>query len=394
MSGSNFLLNILLARMLGISEYGKFALLWIVLMFISTIHHAIVISPMLSIGPQEKNVRRYYDSLFVINFLFVSSIVLGLTAIVSVALLLGIAQSSLFENGIIFILVVFSFLMQDFFRRRYYSLKLIKKAIILDGISYIGMLLFLSVLTFILKIELDIENVLLMMGISFFLGSLYAYFDVEKAKSKKIFIILVMKKNWNSAKWLLASSVLVWSSGNLFILVAGQMLGIWAIGVIKAIQNIVGLLGLFFQILENTLSVEISSQFKKLERKSFFSYVINKLLKIESLVLILILCLVFFSEKILFIVYGDEYVDYAYLLSWFAVLNLFILMSMFMRFVLRAMQNTKPIFKAYLLSTIVSVISVFPIITIFKIDGILIGLTMAQIIFIFYTGKFAIKGLR
>jgi O-antigen/teichoic acid export membrane protein len=48
-SGSNFVLGILLARYLGVAGYGQFALLWLIVLFFSSLQLAYIISPMLTL---------------------------------------------------------------------------------------------------------------------------------------------------------------------------------------------------------------------------------------------------------------------------------------------------------------------------------------------------------
>ena len=53
-SGVNFLTAILLARYLGIEEFGRFALAWMVVLFIVNIQYAMIIAPMMSIDPEKR----------------------------------------------------------------------------------------------------------------------------------------------------------------------------------------------------------------------------------------------------------------------------------------------------------------------------------------------------
>ena len=53
-SGSNFILGILLARNLGIEGYGYYSLIWLVVLFFSSMQLASLISPMMSLGPKKK----------------------------------------------------------------------------------------------------------------------------------------------------------------------------------------------------------------------------------------------------------------------------------------------------------------------------------------------------
>lgn len=50
-AGSNFILNVLLARWLTVAEYGTFALAYSLFIFFATFHSAAFIEPMLVFGP-------------------------------------------------------------------------------------------------------------------------------------------------------------------------------------------------------------------------------------------------------------------------------------------------------------------------------------------------------
>ncbi len=52
-SGVNFLTGILLARYLGVEEFGRFTLAWMAVLFVNGIQHAAINSPMMSIGPKQ-----------------------------------------------------------------------------------------------------------------------------------------------------------------------------------------------------------------------------------------------------------------------------------------------------------------------------------------------------
>jgi O-antigen/teichoic acid export membrane protein len=60
-SGANFATNVILARVLGIREYGVYALSWMAVLFVASLQWAFIVSPMMSVGPkQEKYDRPYY----------------------------------------------------------------------------------------------------------------------------------------------------------------------------------------------------------------------------------------------------------------------------------------------------------------------------------------------
>ena len=71
-SGVNFLTGILLARYLGIEEFGRFTLAWMVVLFAASIQHAAINSPMMSIGPKqpEAEAPAYYGAVMVQQAVF------------------------------------------------------------------------------------------------------------------------------------------------------------------------------------------------------------------------------------------------------------------------------------------------------------------------------------
>ncbi|MGD8663730.1 MAG: hypothetical protein PVH37_27635, partial [Desulfobacterales bacterium] len=63
-SGVNFLTGIILVRFLGLEEFGRFTLTWLIILFFNSIQFSAVISPMMSIGPKqaEKELQQYYGA--------------------------------------------------------------------------------------------------------------------------------------------------------------------------------------------------------------------------------------------------------------------------------------------------------------------------------------------
>ena len=63
-SGVNFLTGIILVRYLGLEEFGRFTLAWLIVLFFNSIQFAAVISPMMSIGPKQAEIEfpQYYGA--------------------------------------------------------------------------------------------------------------------------------------------------------------------------------------------------------------------------------------------------------------------------------------------------------------------------------------------
>jgi O-antigen/teichoic acid export membrane protein len=93
-----------------------------------------------------------------------------------------------------------------------------------------------------------------------------------------------------------------------------------------------------------------------------------------------------FSTEIINFIYGKEYVEYAYLLTGFVVIYMFIYITMLQRYILRTVELTKVIFTSYVASTTFAFASSYLLIEYFQIDGVLIGMLAIQLLIsiIFY----------
>ncbi len=66
-SGVNFLTGIMLARFLGLEDFGRFTLAWMAVQFVNAILFALVSAPMLNIGPKQEAADRpaYYGAVLI-----------------------------------------------------------------------------------------------------------------------------------------------------------------------------------------------------------------------------------------------------------------------------------------------------------------------------------------
>ena len=82
-SGVNFLVSVALVRILGIELFGIYSLLWLAILFIQSIQFAVIISPMMSIGPKYLDAEKdsYYSAVLTHQIIFSiisSSIFIGI----------------------------------------------------------------------------------------------------------------------------------------------------------------------------------------------------------------------------------------------------------------------------------------------------------------------------
>ncbi len=148
-SGSNFLTGIILARALGIAEFGRFTLAWMVVLFVQSIQHAAINAPMMTIGARQEsaNCPAYYGAVFVQQIAFaILSAGLSLIAVTASALIFpdyGIAGLTLPLTAAVFFTQV-----QDFLRRYYFTIEKPVWSCVGDGCRYLGQIVVIIWLSF------------------------------------------------------------------------------------------------------------------------------------------------------------------------------------------------------------------------------------------------------
>src|SRR5690348_14727477 len=137
-SAANFLTNVLLARAFGVRDYGVFALAWIAVLFANSLQYALIVSPMMSVGPKQERAERpsYYGSVLV------QQVVFAICA--AGVMLIGVRLSVHFfpQWGIASLATPISaatlaYLLQDFLRRYFFCTSQSKRALIADIVSYL-----------------------------------------------------------------------------------------------------------------------------------------------------------------------------------------------------------------------------------------------------------------
>jgi O-antigen/teichoic acid export membrane protein len=80
------------------------------------------------------------------------------------------------------------------------------------------------------------------------------------------------------------------------------------------------------------------------------------------------------------LIYGKGYVDYSHLVVWWSVIYFIGFLAQQISIGLRTIERTKSVFVAHLVTAIISVVSVYPLITYFGMVGVMIGLLTIVVI--------------
>lgn len=378
-SGVNFLTGIFIARILGLEAFGQFTMIWLIVLFFSSIQESLLLSPMISISAKlaPHKARNYFDGMFSLALLF--AFITSFTLIVLLFIFPQYAYGTLVSSIITVFVIVFLLLFQETLRRILFAKNEIKLVFINDLLSYLGQLSLL-VLLFIFKDTIELVDVFLVIGASTLAAVIFSYFSIQDLRFSYSELLYVWRRNWPMAKWMFLSAISNWFTGNLFIIMAGLYLGNSAVGALKAAQNIIGINHVMFKLIENIAPVKAS----KLLVESGINEMVFYLKKLTVISLacfsIFALIIIVYSQELMTFIYGTEYTKYSWLLVSYSGIYLCLLLGFPLRICLRSLENTKHIFYAYLTTGLFSlVLSKFFVIQ-WALQGVISGMLIVNVI--------------
>lgn len=241
-AGSNFILNILLARWLGPADYGAFAVAFSVFIFLSGFQNALILEPMSVIGPVQytQDLRRYLRVVFLLN---TSVGLIVLFSLIAIGLFLKVFESSSVSS---FFGLAFGspFILSFWLFRRVWYLKTKPQTSVIINIFY-SILLFCSLFILHFRNSLTSFSGFLILGMACAVGSLlswlfYGYhFKTDSHSNEKLHIKDVFSKHWGYGKWVVGSAFVFWLSGSIYVPLIGIFAGLESAGIMRALQNLV-----------------------------------------------------------------------------------------------------------------------------------------------------------
>ncbi len=376
-SGTNFLFGILITRFSGLDTYGNFTLFWLIFLFLQSMSLAFIGLPSLVISNHVENKTQY-----LIDNLKLSRIVIStLIPIIYIGFSGFALYNPEYKDSLgfwLFPLTIVLFIKQDINRKYFYSVDDKLSALIINFIAYFLQLPILAI--FAGYGILDFNNTIITLSITCSISNVVFLFLRKHVIKASHWRALPWKQNWNYSKYLLATNILQWFSGNYILATSGALLGATSVGVIRIIQNLMGILNVLFLTLENVIPAKASYLLSSRGKKHFANYIKVAFLKTGFFFIIILALTFIFGESLLDFFYGKEYASYSYLLQLFCLLYIFVFIGTFLQLTIKTLNKNKQIFFAYIITTIVSILLAKPLIENFDLVGVLIGFLLLQLI--------------
>jgi O-antigen/teichoic acid export membrane protein len=378
-SGTSFATNIMVARSLGVTNYGKFSVIILVQLFLLSLQQAVSSGVyQVSFGGLEKKHRESYTSGI---FYGQSMIYAALILICLLAVYLFPALLSGYEHILLpAMLGTLLFLMQDFLRKILLTKQMEGKAFLIDAITNITQVILLAIYAYLNLLTLALACWII--ALTFIPSVVAGVIWVRPKKYHSAHVRFTLGIHRNQSHWMFMSSLLQWFTGNFFVVAAGFWLGVAALGALRLAQYIFGLLNVVIQAIENYVLPKAATL--KNSGPEFTRFLQKVFKKTMVLFLPVLLLFLIFARQILQFSGGASYNGYSYVIYGLVLVYILILTSMPIRIALRVKQLNRNYFLGYVLSSIFSMLTARWLIKDWQLTGVLAGLFFTQLIVIIY----------
>ncbi|MGR5078506.1 lipopolysaccharide biosynthesis protein [Photobacterium swingsii] len=376
-SACNFLIAVLIARFLGASSLGHYASFQIAILFSLSIMGSFLLSPLLA---KYNNTEISWKE----KYLKGTNSLLLLFCILSCIVIFAIDHFICFFSKAYPLFFIVPYLIVEYFRKVLLLKEKYIEMLFLGGFSYtlsIATVLF----SFLFLKDIDIESVVIIQLVVFSVAALTYYIrnDCLQCDFSIWSLKRTMNANFKNGKWLFLSSLTQWFGEPYLLFLSGQVLGPAYLGILRMIQNLVGLLNIIIQIADSYLVIF----FSKLDETK-----INKVIKKYTYITVLmgllgLLLSIFYGFDVLETVFGDlsEYYDDVIIcLPIYILIYFFQFLVIYSRAKFKVIEKTDVIFKATSLAMIITVLLSFILIKTLGIVGVSLGVLINWCAVYFY----------
>lgn len=372
-SGTNFLLTILLAHTLNVASFGRYSALVLAMYLLTSVLDAMVVQVVQVQAATQNHLRSYISFSFWLQILALSGVLL-VVGLVYRFLPLSLSLETVLP-------MVIGFVMHDYFRKTLIALGQTMQVLIIDVLAAVAQIVALAIF-FWLKGSLNMY--LLLMGAAYAVPFVYGLYRLRP-------LFWSLRGKWLAfgalhlaeGKWLLGSALVQWWAGNLFVVASGIYLGAQALGGLRLVQSLFGILNVLLQTFENYVLPTTATLLAK-SRSDAAKYLVKTTQTAAILFVPVLLTAAFFPRQIMQLVGGEMYMQYGFLLTGMACNYVLIYLAQPIRISIRVLLLNQYFFYGYVLTLAFALLSSDFLLSNYGLIGVLVGLLSSQLILIVF----------
>jgi O-antigen/teichoic acid export membrane protein len=384
-SGSNFLISVLLARWLVPEQYGAYALAFSLFLLISLAYQALLLEPMSVFGPSQhrRHRREYLGTLLRIHAVLGSAtfIVLGLSAWVG----REYEASSAFSGAMAGAAIAAPCILLFWLARRAFYLELAPVPAV-AGSSFYCLLALSGLYAACRSGLLSPFTAFLLMAIGALATSGFLLIRLKpsfRLNTNVPSLSEVGGQHWIYGRWALAASLAAWASGDIFYFLVGGFAGMADSAALKALLNLTLPVGQAF----GALSLLLLPYAARVQGEAGSASVKRLTWRITWLFggggIAYWTAVLLFRQPVLRFLYGGKYMGLAHLLPWVALASILWCTTYAPVIGLRAMQAPASVFFTYCASDVIAVAIGIPAVWFFGLAGAVFSITLLGVAALF-----------
>lgn len=376
-SGSNFAVNILLARWLGARQYGLYALAYSVFLFLTGFHSSLLVEPMSVFGPARFRaaIPQYVRRL--VAFHWLAAAVLGAGGVVVVMVVVRPAPTELVWA----MLPVFALVPLFWMLRRAAYLQADPSVGPLAALIY-NVVSFASLGVLRSAGMLGLGTAFLTQSLGALAASVYLMRrlrPVEDAGGVDLTRATLVRTHWDYGQWACATNVVYWLAGEAYVALIGVFLSVEDIASLRAMQNLTAPFPQLVTALTMLLLPQASAAFTDSGVRGLQRVVGRAGALVATGAVGYFLFLLVAGDRVRVLLYGDKYAGAAHLLPYIAGAAALTAVAQALLLGLRGMQAASTVFRAYVVAAVVTVVAGAALTRTFGLAGAVSGVVLTSL---------------
>ncbi|GBE43909.1 polysaccharide biosynthesis protein [bacterium BMS3Bbin10] len=382
-SGASFITTVLIARYLGMEEFGRFALAWLGVFFAQNLQIALVVAPMMTIGPKQPGSQRstYTGSVILQQ----GVIAAATTGVVYFSVVLADLFAPEWRLGTVVVpLTVLVLVGQcaEFLRRYYFTFNRARISFTIDFARYGSQTVFLLGLCEGFVVEASISAVLYAMAVAALIGLILGLLFFGPVSFQASNMRRTLSRHWYFARWLIPTAVANWCRENFVYTAIAATLGLSAVGALRAAQQLVRMVNVPIQGFDNIVPMRAGAAFAGEGFGGLVDFVDGFVLRYTAAISAMLLVIAIFGNFLLTLIYGAEYAGYEHLVAAYAAIIFLYLVRNVLATMLRAMETTIFEFYASISGAVLVTAGSLPLVRAFGMPGAMVALAMFECVII------------
>lgn len=383
-SGSNFLLGILLARWLSPREYGAYALSFSFFILAGFLYQTLLLEPLsvFSGTTFRENLRGYLKTTLWIHWAL--SLVMCLILAISAVVTSQIGHSHLLAVALAGMTIATPFILMHGLGRRSFYLTMTPGPAAFASVFYCGLVVGGVYLVF-RSGRLSSFTAFLIMGLGALVSSVIMVFQLHRTLAPatgRPRLRATCGKHWEYGRWALATCVVGWIPNYVYLPLVSSFSGMAAAGELRALMNLAApvlqtyaaLSMLFLPYAARIQSERGRSDASALNRRLAVLFVAGSVAYWAVLIPL--------KQPLFHFLYGGKYMESAYLIPLFALETTIWSASLGPAILLRAMESPRSLFIANGAASAVAVLVGIPVTKFFGLPGVIWSMIGANFLYV------------